>query len=100
MESEQATPVVSIKDVVRSSMKVSEFDKYLKSGGHIDRNVETIETINVETIETIKSDNSPKTLNDKNQQASSQKFRQLKKDLVYTKCLDLIWFGLLGFMAY
>ena len=27
MESEQATPVVSIKDVVRSSVKVPEFDK-------------------------------------------------------------------------
>ena len=30
MESEQATPVVSIKDVVRSSVKVPEFDKHLK----------------------------------------------------------------------
>ena len=39
-ESEQATPVVSIKDVVRSYVKVPEFDKHLKmAGGHIDRNV-------------------------------------------------------------
>ena len=34
------TPVDSIKDVVRSSVKVPEFDKHLeKAGGHIDRNV-------------------------------------------------------------
>ena len=39
-ESEQATPVDSIKDVVWSSVKVPEFDKHLKkAGGHIDRNV-------------------------------------------------------------
>ena len=30
-------------------------------------------------------DNSPKTLNDKNQQTSSQKFRQLKRDNFYPK---------------
>ena len=36
MESEQATPVDSIKDVVWSSAKVPEFDKHLKkAGGHI-----------------------------------------------------------------
>ena len=36
-ESEQATPMVKIKDVV------SEFDKHLKkAGGHIDRNVMNI----------------------------------------------------------
>ena len=35
MESEQATPVDSIKDVVRSSVKVPKFDKHLKkAGGH------------------------------------------------------------------
>ena len=40
MESEQATPVDSIKDVVRSSVQVHEFDKHLKkAGGHIGRNV-------------------------------------------------------------
>ena len=40
MESEQATPVDSIKDVVQSSVKVREFDKHLKmAGGHIGRNV-------------------------------------------------------------
>ena len=39
-ESEQATPVDSIKNVVRSSVKVPEFDKHLKkAGGHIGRNV-------------------------------------------------------------
>ena len=60
------TPVDSIKDVVRSSMKVPEFDKHLKkAGGHIDRNVVEI-AIEMKTIVR-------KTLNDKNQ-ASSQKF--------------------------
>ena len=57
--SEQAIPVDSIKYVVRSSVKVPEFDKHLKkAGGHIGRNV----------VEITKKDedNSPKTLNDKN----------------------------------
>ena len=50
MESEQATPVVSIKDVVRRSVKVPEFDKHLKkAGGHISRNVVEI-TIKMKTI--------------------------------------------------
>ena len=49
-ESEQATPVVSIKDVVRSSVKVPEFDKHLKkAGGHISQNVVEI-TIKMKTI--------------------------------------------------
>ena len=49
-ESEQATPVVSIKDVVRSSVKVPEFDKHLKkAGGHIGRNVVEL-TIKMKTI--------------------------------------------------
>ena len=40
MESEQATPVDSIKNVVRSSVKVPEFDKHLKKAGrHIGRYV-------------------------------------------------------------
>ena len=40
MESEQATPVDSIKDVVRSSVKIPVFDEHLKkAGGHIGRNV-------------------------------------------------------------
>ena len=61
-------PMDSIKDVVWSSVKVPELDKHLKkAGGHIGRNVVEF---------TIKM-NSPKTLNDKNHQASSQKFRQL-----------------------
>ena len=48
-ESEQATPVVSIKDVVWSSMKVLEFDKHLKkAGGHIGRNV--VEITKMKTI--------------------------------------------------
>ena len=43
-------PVDSIKDVVRSSVKVPEFDKYLKkAGGHIGRNVVEI-TIKMKTI--------------------------------------------------
>ena len=50
MESEQATPVDSIKDVVRSSVKVPEFDRHLKkAGGHIGRNVVEI-TIKMKTI--------------------------------------------------
>ena len=61
MESEQATPVVSIRDVVRSSVKVPEFDKHLKkAGGHIGRNVVEI-TIKMKTIVR-------KKLNDKKQQ--------------------------------
>ena len=40
MESEQATLVDSVKDVVRSSIKVPEFDKHLKKArGHIGRNI-------------------------------------------------------------
>ena len=49
-ESEQVTPVVSIKDVVRSSVKITEFDKHLKkTGEHIGRNVVEI-TIKMKTI--------------------------------------------------
>ena len=49
-ESEEATTVDSIKDVVRSSVKVPEFDKELKkAGGHIFRNVVEI-TIKMKTI--------------------------------------------------
>ena len=40
MESEQVTPVDSIKDIVPSSMSVPKFDKHLKkAGGHISRNI-------------------------------------------------------------
>ena len=40
----------SIKDVIRSSVKVPEFNKHLKkAGGHIDRNVVEI-TIEMKTI--------------------------------------------------
>ena len=61
--------MVSIKDVVRSSVKVPEFDKHLKKAeGHIGRNV--VEINNKD------EDNSAKTLNEKNQQALSQKFTQ------------------------
>ena len=50
MESEQATPMDWIKDVVRSSMKVPDFNKHLKKvGGHIGWNVVEI-TINMKTI--------------------------------------------------
>ena len=39
-ESEQVIPLDSIKDAVRSSVKVPELEKHLKkAGGHIDRNV-------------------------------------------------------------
>ena len=44
------TRVDSIKDAVRSSVKVPEFDKHLKkAGGHIGRNVVEI-TIKIKTI--------------------------------------------------
>ena len=50
METEQAISVDSIKDVVQSSMKVSEFDKQLKkAGGHISQNIVEI-TIKMKTI--------------------------------------------------
>ena len=63
-ESEHATPVDSIKDIVQSSVKVPEFNKHLKKAGrHIGRNIDKDE------------DNSPKILNDKNHPTSSQKFR-------------------------
>ena len=49
-ESEQATPVDSIKDIVQSSMKVSEFYKHLKKArGHIGRNIVEI-IIKMKTI--------------------------------------------------
>ena len=49
-KSEQAIPVVSIKDVVWCSMKVPEFDKHLKkAGGYISRNLVEI-TIKMKTI--------------------------------------------------
>ena len=49
MESEQATPVDSIKDEVRSSVKVPEFDKHLKKAGrHIGQNV--VEIIKMKII--------------------------------------------------
>ena len=48
--SEQATPMLSIKDIARSSVKVPEFDKHLKKvGGHIGRNVVEI-TIKMKKI--------------------------------------------------
>ena len=50
MESKQATPMDSIKDVVQSSMKVPEFDKHLKKAGRpIGRNIVEI-TIKMKTI--------------------------------------------------
>ena len=51
-ESEQATPVDYIKDVVRSSVLAPEFDKkhLKKTGGHIGRNVGNI-TIKIKTID-------------------------------------------------
>ena len=50
MESEPATPMDSIKDVARSSVKVPKFDKHRKkAGGPIDRNVVEI-TIKMKTI--------------------------------------------------
>ena len=64
-ESEQVTLVVSIKDVVRSSR----VQQTLEEGRRTYRPKRCGNDNKDE-------DNSPKTLNDKNQQASSQKFRQ------------------------
>ena len=50
MESEQTTPMDSIKDIVWSSVKVPEFDKHLKkAGGHIGQNIVEI-AIKMKTI--------------------------------------------------
>ena len=79
MESEQATPGDSTKNIVRSSVKVPEFVKHLKKvGGHIGRNVVEI-TIKMKTIVR-------KPLMIKNHQASSQKFRQLKHCFFSSMC--------------
>ena len=60
----------SINDVVLSSVMVPKFDKHLKKArGHIDRNVVEI-TIKMKTIVR-------EPLKIKNQQASSQVFKQL-----------------------
>ena len=49
-ELEQATPMDSIKDLVRSSVKVPEFNKHLKKARvHIGRNIVEI-TIKMKTI--------------------------------------------------
>ena len=57
MKPEQATPVDSIKDVVRNSVKVLKFDKHpKKAGGHISQNIIRI-TIKI-------NNNSLKNLND------------------------------------
>ena len=50
MESEQATPVDSIKDVVQCSVWVPKFDKHLKKArGRISENIAEI-TIKIKTI--------------------------------------------------
>ena len=48
MESEQATPVDSIKDLVQSSMKVPEFNKHLKEccGNNIEDEDNSLKTLN------------------------------------------------------
>ena len=63
-----AMPVNSINDVVRSSVKVS---RQTPEEGR--------RTYRPKRCGNKDEDNSPKTLNDKNQQASSQKLRQLNK---------------------
>ena len=52
MESEKATPMDSIKDVVQSSVKVLKFEKHLnKAEGHIGWNVVEITiTVKMKTI--------------------------------------------------
>ena len=65
-------PVDSIKDIVRSSVKVPEFRQTPEEGRRIYR---------AKRCENKDEDNSLKTLNDKNQ-TSSQKFRQLISTVV------------------
>ena len=78
-ESERVTPVDSIKDVFRSSVKLSDFDKHLKKAeGHIGWNVMEI-TIKMKTIV-------QKPLMIKIHQASSQKFWQLMFRLSVSSC--------------
>ena len=60
MESEQATPVDSIKDIVQSSVKIPKFDKHLNI---LQRTYQPKRWGNNNKDE----DNSLKTLNDKNQ---------------------------------
>ena len=66
--SEQVTPVNSIKDVVQSSVKFPGFDTP-EEGRKTYRPKRCVKNKD--------EDNSPKTHNDKNQHASSQKFRHL-----------------------
>ena len=76
-----AITVDSMKDVVRSSVKVLEYDKHLKkAGGRIGRNAVEI-TIKMKTIVR-------KPLMEKNLQTSSQKFRQLITFISYVWTLD------------
>ena len=74
MESEQVTPMDSIKDVVQSSVKVPQVQQTPEEGWR---------TYRLKRCRNNKDENnSLKTLNDKNHQASSQKVRQLIKRLV------------------
>ena len=77
MESKQVTPVDSIKDVVQSSVKVPRVRQTPEQGRKIYQPKHCGNNNKDE-------DNSPKILNDKNHQASSQKFRQLSTK-VYVK---------------
>ena len=70
MESEQATPMDSIKDIVQSSVKVPRVRQTLEEGQKTYRPKRCGNNNKVE-------DNSLKTLNDSNHQTSSHKFRQL-----------------------
>ena len=71
-------PIDSIKDVVWSSVKVPQVQQTPEEGRR------TYQPKRYRNNNNDK-DNSPKTLNDKNQQASSQKFRQLIKRAINKK---------------
>ena len=63
------TPVDSIKDVVRSSVKIPEFDKHLKKAETLGNNYKD-------------EDNSPKILNDKKRIDGSTQKKERKKELI------------------
>ena len=76
----------SIKDVVHSSVEFLEFDKHLQKAGVRQTPAEGRRTYRPKRCGNSNKDedSSPKTLNDKNHPASSQKFRQIKLFLILT----------------
>ena len=84
-ESEQATPVVSIKDIVRSS-------RVRQTAEEGQRTYQPKRCGNED------EDNCPKSLMIKNQQASSQKFRQLKVNNYLLDTVFKIYYSFFSFI--